>query len=70
MKEKTDNEIEDTEIEDFLRYLKVASEVAKEKGKYYKFKCPLCGGEAISIRNDYNGHLWSKCEKCDMQIIQ
>lgn len=67
---KTADEIEDTEKEDFLKYLKVANEVAKERGKQYKFKCPLCGGEATSSRNDYNGHLWSKCEKCDMRIIQ
>ena len=70
MKENTVDEIEDTEIEDFLKYLKVTSEIVKEKGKQYKFKCPLCGGKATSIRNTYNGHLWSKCEKCDMQVIQ
>lgn len=70
IKEKTSDKIEDKEIEEFLKYLEVANEVAKEKGKEYEFECPICKGKAIAIKNTYNGHLWSKCEKCDMTVIQ
>ena len=70
IKEKTADEMEDEELEEFFMYLKVASEVVKEKGKYYEFECPICKGKATSIRNTYNGHLWSKCESCDMLVIQ
>ena len=70
IKEKTADEIEDEELEKFLKYLKVASEVVKEKGKHYEFECPICKGKAAAIRNIYNGHLWSKCEKCNMTVMQ
>lgn len=64
------DKLEDKEIEDFLKYSKVANEVCKEKGKGYDFKCPLCGGNAKAIRNTYNGHLWSRCGKCEMVVMQ
>lgn len=64
------DEIEDEEIKDFFKFLKVANETCKEKGKQYEFKCPLCGGKASGIRNTYNGHLWAKCNGCDMNLIQ
>ena len=64
------DKLEDKEIEDFLKYLKVANEACKEKGKIYDFKCPLCNGNAKVTRNSYNGHLWSKCENCNMNVIQ
>lgn len=70
MKEKTADEIEDKEIEDFLKFLKVASEQCKEKGKMYEFECQLCKGKAKAIKNWYNGHLWAKCSSCDMNVIQ
>lgn len=66
---KTD-EIKDKDIEDFLKFLKVANNVVKEKGKIYEFECPLCQGKAEAIKNTYNGHLWSKCKKCNMNIIE
>ena len=37
------DEIEDKEIQDFLKFMKVADSEVKEKGKIYKFTCPLCG---------------------------
>ena len=64
------DKIDDKEIEEFLKFLKVADEVCKEKGKMYDFKCPLCSGNAKAIKNTYNGHLWSKCENCDINVIQ
>lgn len=64
------DEIEDKEIEDFLKFLKVASDIAKEKGKEYEFECPLCKGKANAFRNTYNGHLWAKCEKCEINVIE
>lgn len=64
------DEIEDKEIEDFLNYIRVANDICKEKGKMYEFECPLCKGKAIAIKSNYNGHLWSKCEKCDMNVIE
>lgn len=62
--------MEDKEIQDFLKFLKVANETCKEKGKHYEFTCPICNGKADAIKNTYNGHLWAKCEGCDMSIIQ
>lgn len=64
------DEIEDKEIQDFLKFLKVANDTCKEKGKIYEFECPLCNGKAEAIKNNYNGHLWAKCKKCDMNIIE
>ena len=61
---------EDKEIEDFLKFLEVANNTCKEKGKHYEFICPLCGNKAQGIRNTYNGHLWAKCSNCDMNVIQ
>ncbi len=58
------------EKDDFLKFLEVANETIKEKGKIYKFRCPLCGNEAEGSKNTYNGHLFAKCKNCDMQIIE
>lgn len=65
-----EDEIKDKEIEDFLKFLKVANETCKKKGKHYEFTCPLCNGKVKAIKNTYNGHLWAKCEGCDMSVIQ
>lgn len=62
--------IEDKEIKDFFYFLKVANETIKEKGIIYDFTCPLCEGQAQGIKNTHNEHLWAKCEKCNMSIIQ
>lgn len=62
--------MEDKEINDFLKFIKTAEDVCKEKGKNYEFICPLCGEKAQAIINDYNSHLWAKCDNCDMQVIQ
>ena len=64
------DEIKDEEIKDFLKFLKVADDTVKEKGKEYEFECPICKGKARGIKSTYNGHLWAKCEKCDMNIIE
>lgn len=64
------NNIDDKEIEEFLEFLQVASNACKEKGKEYEFECPICKGKAKAIKNNYNGHLWAKCEKCDMNVIE
>ena len=66
----SNDEIKDKEIQDFLKFMTVAGKEVKEKGKIYKFKCPLCGGNAEGIKNTYNGHLWAQCEKCKMNVIQ
>ena len=58
------------ELGNSLKFIKVANEAIKEKGKVYQFKCPLCGNKAEGIKNTYNGHLWAKCKNCDMQIIE
>lgn len=44
------DEIEDKEIEEFLNFMKVASDICKEKGKIYEFKCPICKGKAQAIK--------------------
>lgn len=64
------DEIEDKEIDDFLKFIKVASEQCKEKGKQYEFICPLCGGNAEGIKSSYNGHLWANCNSCGMNVIE
>ena len=65
-----EEEIEDKEIQDFLKFMEIASKTCEEKGKQYDFTCPICGGKAQAIKNTYNGHLWAKCEKCEMNAIQ
>lgn len=67
---KTADEIENKEIEEFLNFMKVASDICKEKGKIYEFKCPICKGKAQAIKNDYNGHLWAKCDSCNIKVIE
>lgn len=62
--------IEDREIEEFMQFLQVASDTCKEKGKEYEFECPICGEKARATKNNYNGHLWAKCNKCNIQIIE
>lgn len=64
------DEIEDKEIEEFLNFMKVANDVCKEKGKMYEFECPTCKEKANAIKNTYNGHLWAKCDSCDINVIQ
>ena len=62
--------IEDKEIKDFLKFLKIANDTVKEKGKMYEFECPLCKGQAEAIKSNYNGHLHAQCKKCDMVIME
>lgn len=64
------DEIKDNKIEDFLKFLEVTHKTCKERGKQYEFECPLCKGVAQGFKNTYNGHLWAKCKKCDMNIIE
>ncbi len=58
------------ETDNFLKFLEVANDTIKEKGKIYEFQCPLCGNKAEASRNLYNGHIFAKCKSCDMQIQQ
>ena len=62
--------MEDKEVDDFLKFVNIANDVCKEKGKLYEFICPECNGKAIAIRDEFNGHLYAKCEGCDMSVIQ
>lgn len=64
------DEIEDKEIEEFLSFMSVANKQCEEKGRVYEFECPICKGKANAIKNNYNGHLWAKCNDCDMNVIQ
>lgn len=64
------DEIEDKEIEDFLEFFEIANDTVKERGKEYKFECPVCKGVAEGFKSTYNGHLWAKCEKCNMNVIE
>ena len=65
-----DEDKESKDIQEFLQYLKAADNVCEERGKVYSFECPICGGNATAIKNSGNGHLWSKCDGCDMFVIQ
>lgn len=62
--------IEENEIENTLKFIGTANNVCKLKGKMYEFNCPICNSTAKAIKSDYNGHLWAKCEKCDMTIME
>ena len=64
------DEIEDEEIEEFLKFIEVANENCKERGKVYEFECPICKGKAKAIKSNHNGHLWTQCNSCDMKVIQ
>lgn len=64
------DEIEDIEIEEFFKFMKVADDICKERGKMYEFECPICKSKATAIKSSYNGHLWAKCENCDMNVSQ
>ena len=60
----------DEEIEETLKFIQIEEEICKKKGIEYKFECPICKGQANAIKSTYNGHLWAKCDNCDMQVIQ
>lgn len=64
------DEIEDKEFQDMFKFLILASKVCKEKGKHYEFECPLCKSKAVAIKNTYNGHLWAKCNGCEVSVMQ
>lgn len=59
-----------------ILFLKAVAEVIGDRddrrswGKSYKFKCPICGGEAYAARSGLNGHLRAECEGCNIRIIQ
>lgn len=38
------------EIEEFLKFMKVANDVCIEKGKMYEFECPICKEKANAIK--------------------
>ena len=46
--------MEDKEVDDFLKFVNIANDVCKEKGKSYEFICPECNGKAIAIRDEFN----------------
>lgn len=58
------------EKENTLKFIRTANNVCKLKGKMYEFNCPICNSTAKAIKSDYNGHLFAKCEKCDMTIME
>ena len=62
--------MEDKEVQDFFTFLKVANDTITERGRIYEFKCPVCGEKAKGIKNDYNGHLFAECKKCDLKIME
>lgn len=59
-----------SEEDEIFEFIKVAGDTAIERGKEYEFECPICKGKGIAIKNSYNGHLWAKCEECNMTIIE
>lgn len=56
--------------EEFFKFLEVASNICEERGKLYKFNCPICNSQAEAIRSNYNGHLHAQCKKCDLLIME
>ena len=60
----------DKDVEDDLKFIAIAYDICKERGKLYDFQCPICKERASAIKNDYNGHLWAKCETCNISIIE
>jgi len=58
------------EDDKIFEFIKMADDITIEKGKEYEFECPICKGKGTAIKNSYNGHLYAKCEKCNMTIIE
>lgn len=55
---------------DIFDFLRAIPDIPNDKrGIKFKSKCP-CGGEIISIRSKYNGHLHAHCTKCDCMLIE
>ena len=60
----------------FLKFMSTAintlppKEAKSEWGKAKEFKCPVCGGNAKTVRSKENGHLRAMCDKCGMKIIE
>lgn len=41
-----------------------------EWGKVIEFQCPVCGGNAKTVRSKENGHFRAVCENCGIKIIE
>ena len=54
-----------TEYKEIEEYLK---EVAKSN--IYEFNCPVCKGKSKGRKASIKGHIYIKCEKCDIIVKQ
>lgn len=59
-------------MEDIIQQIKdfMESQQAAEKEGKHEFRCPLCGGNAMWNRSDYNNHLWTKCQGCGFLVME
>lgn len=55
-----------------FKFVKKVSEVAQniKCGQSTTTECPNCKGILHVGRNEINGHIWAKCEKCNYLLMQ
>jgi len=61
---------DDKALEILFKFISIANEVIVDRGKAYNFECPVCGGNAMGIKAETNGHLHAICEGCGIKIMQ
>ena len=51
-------------------FIKAANRFPDIPGTAYKFRCPLCGNDAVVSWSSYNGHIRADCPFCDIHVMQ
>lgn len=57
-------------FQETMKFINAAIDAVKEGEYQAKFICPLCGGEAMVIKSETNGHHMANCKKCDMNFME
>lgn len=56
-------------FQDYLKFYNKANEICKQKYKQYEFECPICQGQALAIKQNFNGHIRAVCNQCNLRMM-
>ena len=55
-------------MEEFIKFIEAQANAEAEGKK--EFECPICGGVAWWDRAEYNNHLRSGCNNCNIKMME
>lgn len=58
----------DFNYDDTISFMRAILDADLKWGECKTFPCPLCQGEIIASRSDYNGHHHAQCTKCKTSL--